>query len=73
MIEIIVPTLSDVVVFAASGWFVGMSASLSNATKPPTSSIKSTIRLSIALVVATFASSPTHVSPETISSVVPIL
>ena len=72
-IDIIVPTLSAVVAFAASGWAAGIAASLSNATKPPTSSIKSTIRLSIANVVAIYASSADQVSPDLISSPLSIL
>jgi hypothetical protein len=51
-----------------SGLALGKDVSLSIGTKPPTSSTRSTIRASIAAVVANLLSSPTQVSPDVISS-----
>ena len=54
-----------------SGLALGKLVSFAIGTKPPTSSTRSTIRASIAAVVANLLSSPTQVSPDVISSKVP--
>ena len=51
-----------------SGLALGKLVSLAIGTKPPTSSTRSTIRASIAAVVATLLSAATQVSPDWISS-----
>jgi len=55
-----------------SGFAVGKLTSFDIGTKPPTSSTKSTILASIAAVVATLSSALLQVSPDCISSTVPL-